>query len=486
MFVRDFSGDNVFFDSFKLIKGADRHSHCAFAIRIEKEKLPSLMSRLGKELVVTISEDKPEPLFCGTIHRIGCDKAHDRVTVTVSARSESAILDEEKKWQIFQNPEKTLGDMVDALEISRLDIKMENAFKSAKYAPVALQGNETDFAFLLRLARCADRHLWIDDVNQGSPALTIGPCVSERARKVDLEKLYQLSEHRDFSGSRALLLKTGEYLRPGFLARIPEEDTDWLLTSLLLERDHERDIFTYELVEYKVAEVEPHPLSCEHAENLLARVMDNQDPDNLGRIRVNFEDAGNPMPLKDRTADNDRLWLDFNPPWAGQGNGIVFVPDKDDIVGTIFVNGELLASTTKRAGVLVEELRKVSDKAIANNTGQRIFWKEKSLELLSAENWLKMDDKQIELKAGENLIRMNGEGIILQTPKNSIILNDKGMKVSVEGDLVQSATGGHEVAADKSIVFKAQKDMTLAASGGKATLTAGSAVEISGSKVKLG
>ena len=214
-----------------------------------------------------------------------------------------------------------------------------------------------------------------------------------------------------------------------------------MITALELKTVHGADRFFYETEEYLPKKIEINPSPLEKTIKFKAKILKNKDEKNLGRVQVQVIDA--------EDEDKEKIWLPYRTPYAGKNGGIVFLPDENDLAELIFTNGEFFVCSAIRENPLQKECQNVSDKYIGNNTEQRIFWKEKSLEIMSFENKIYLDKNKIELTAGENKILMDENGISIQTPKNKISMNGNGIEMNsaaplkVEGkDIVVQAKSG--------------------------------------------
>ena len=128
-----------------------------------------------------------------------------------------------------------------------------------------------------------------------------------------------------------------------------------------------------------------------------ATVKSVDDPEHRGRVQVAFDDKF----IEDMDQSNP-LWIEYRSPYGG----IVFMPDKGDALEVFFVNEEVYAVSTLRKNPLGAECQNVVEKYIGNNFEQRIFWKKKSLEMMSGKNKIVMDDRSIELTVGDSKIIM--------------------------------------------------------------------------------
>lgn len=468
MYVRDISGENVFFESFSLKKGFNRHGECRFRAFAPEELAQDCLNRVGDALYVASDEDHALPLFCGVITSVAREKNLGATSIEIIAQSPSIAVDKEPRRRIFQNPEKTFGEIVESLDLDPCDPKLADAFKNAVHEPVVLQLGETDFELLLRLAKEAGLRVWINDQREDNPALVVAPAISDNVATLPEEKIVRLSERNTESGW-SVEMASLEHFEPGQKLKLGDGGREYLVLAYDLETTRGLDMFNYQLGESGESAPEKSP---ERTAILQARVKDAADPDNLGRVRVAFEN------LEDCCGDDKRLWLPFRPAWSGKASGTVFVPDPDDLLETIFVNGELYASATLRENPLLEECRQVADKCIGNNSGQRIFWREKSLDLLSSENLIHIDEEKIELVVGENQIAISKDGIQLKTPDARIELAKNDLVMSAKGSLSARSDGKWQAESGSGLEISASSDAEIRGSS--------VAVKASGGKVKIG
>ena len=103
-------------------------------------------------------------------------------------------------------------------------------------------------------------------------------------------------------------------------------------------------------------------------------VTDNRDPENRGRVQVDF----NSQSVED-IADDDRLWICVAAVYAGDQGGILFIPDKGDLVDVLWDGREFLVTGVRRTKAISEAYRNVDEKRIVDGRGRSICFGEKGL-----------------------------------------------------------------------------------------------------------
>lgn len=485
MHIGGLTEDGVFLEDFSLVKKAGEHSSLGLKLLAPDALVQDLLGKVGEKITALPLKNQNEPIFKGIVTQASLRKGYAGNELEIAAVSESIELDEEGKKKLFQNPEKKLGDILSVLDLHACGLELAAKFKDAVCEAVICQNEETDFQFLRRMAALAGWPLWLDDMNI-KLALVVAGCVSDKKVKFESDLMHSLRRIRAWKKPESALVASAQFVNPGFLATLPDDSTVWRVESVHGRLEHGVDLYEYELGEYEEPEVKLDEPAWLPALKLTGRVAAADDPENLGRVRVQFEE------IEDETPDDKKLWIPYRPGWAGKNSGIVFIPDKDDLVEAFFINGQLYCASALREHALAEECQKVADKAICNNTGQRIFWKEESLELLAAENRLYMDKEKIELTVGENLLRLDKDTILLQTPRTKVSLKGDALRLETEGALESIGQKACKIETGKEGSFNCGGQLLLSASG-KAQIKGsgvnvdggGGNVNISGMKINL-
>ena len=418
-------GEENFFETIKLTKAANQHSICQFKQRVAEEKFSVYQNAIGKTISVEL--DSGRPIFFGEVAEVFIEPTYHGSCVEVKAVSASQKTDETKATRIFQSPDKKFQEILNPERLSLKNCSVELDAKLAAKAcrEIILQDDETKFDFVKRLAAWQGRRVWVRDTWQGQCALKVAPAADETMNKISPEDVISLRIGRRGQLQTAELI-TRKYFELGRLLTLKDNPCKFLIVGLEVyhERDVERIRFDLEeLTEPKPAEILQTPIA-----KLKAKVTDINDKENLGQILVQFE-------IEDK--DAKKSWLPYRTPYSG----IIFLPELGECVEVFYTRGECYAVSTLRTKTLDSEFQNVVDKFIGNNRKQRIFFREKSLEIKSAETSLFMDEKKIVLRVGENEIIMDGQGITLKTGGNLTEQVGKDLSSKVGGKIALTASG---------------------------------------------
>lgn len=475
--------------SFILIKREGSHTSCRFTFRTVSENVLPLLSKEGS--AITVQRDDGSTLFYGLIRSVAVEQNHHGAILHVEAASYSVLTDEESHTRIFQKPVQTLQDILPKLDWSKSKCEL-NLGDAGNQKPTgliladtetnaAIQNDETDFAFLRRLTARSNFCLWVVDTNSGRNELRVAKHLAER--QVAAKDIISIARSRSH-GQTNLCLRTlaKAELDTGQLVKIEGIPNKFVVMSKTVQKEHETFNFDYELVEeknsVKVAEVP----KC--ARIFAVEITDSNDPKHLGRVQVKFTDDG----VKDMGVQPDVIWIPYRTPYGGKDGkgGIVFLPDKGDKAEVLLLERRLWVADSFRKSELLKECSNVAEKYIGNNTQQRVFWKEKSLELVSFKNRVVLDEKKIELTIGDSqtCLFMDKDKILLQTEGNAVELSAHGIKLKAQKDIAVKSEADIHVTAKQNLRTESNKDSSFKVAG-KMTLKADDKITIDGSKVNI-
>lgn len=172
-------------------------------------------------------------------------------------------------------------------------------------------------------------------------------------------------------------------------------------------------------------------------------VTDNQDPNNMARVRVSF-----PW-LSD---DNVSWWARIAVPMAGSGRGTYFLPEVNDEVLVAFEHGDV------KSPYVVGALWNGQDAPPTNNSdGQN------NLRLIHSRSGhlIRLDDTDGDEKI-EVIDKTGGNKITIKSSDNSMSLECTGdMSLSCKGKMTLNATAGIEMTSDADIKIQADATMDI-------------------------
>lgn len=245
----------------------------------------------------------------------------------------------------------------------------------------------------------------------------------------------------------------------------------------------------------------------------MARVTDQQDPQNLGRVKVQF--------MWQEMSKGESYWMRVQSPDAGKSDkveknrGFVFIPEIGDLVmvgyeqgnpdrpfvmGSVFykensggVTGEnTLKSITTRSGHTLEfnddeegewgiTVRDINGNTVRLNT------KDKHIEITAPET-IMLTAKNIELAATEDIKLAAERNIETASKEKSVFTSEGDMSLHSEQDMLLDSSGKVSVVASKEFMAQGQDStlfgQTSATVSGQQTLVEGSQTVIQGASHK--
>jgi len=252
------------------------------------------------------------------------------------------------------------------------------------------------------------------------------------------------------------------------------------------------------------------PVNCEYPPYLIsdlypqssaqrAKVIDNKDPEKMGRIRVQF--------LWQEEQDSNLMtpWIRIAQPHGGDAKGFYFIPEINEEVMVDFENGN--AEKPYVVGTLYHCNQKPKDnhvfddnilKSIRTRNGHTISFVDEGVGgrmgiFDSEKDTGTFRSYFIGLDSDKKLIKLISRGNIELYASNNIIMNAGGNIESTAGyDIIDKA--GHDInmKADNDIIMKADNDKKVDVAnnltvtvGSAKSVSAGSITEAAGGEMKL-
>lgn len=453
------------------------HGNLRCLLSIDEKQERAFHGAINAEVKVVPDELS---IFNGIVQSVSIDKQFSAIRVEILAASTSILEELEPKCRIFQSDTNKYGDILsrDKLELKNCDISLGSSIKAMKYKEIAFQNQESNFSFIKRLAEKANVPVWVNDFSASKAKIVLQDVLIDSVRQIKDKDIIKWRIINAANGNRAEI-KLRDYINLGRKVSIENDGKTYVVYAVTMEMEHGSIYYTYELREdKKLPVIDMKMTDLEKTVRLKAKVKNQDDPEHKGRLQVEFIDEG----LKDVNKDKPR-WLPFIIPYTGKAGGVVFIPDKDDVVDVVFSNGECYVTAARRENKLADECQKVIDKYIGNNTKQRIFWKEKSLELMSDENKIYMDKEKIELTVGTSKITMDKDSIILKAGKAVMRLDKNGIVMDGASSKMQLSSNGID-GSGRNVKIGGNNSIELSG-GSTAKLHGGSKVAISGSSINL-
>lgn len=180
-----------------------------------------------------------------------------------------------------------------------------------------------------------------------------------------------------------------------------------------------------------------------------AIVTDNSDPDNLGRIKIQF-------PWDDEA--NQSYWARVVTPMSGDSFGVNFLPEVDDEVLVCFLGGDIqrpvILGSLWNQNLMPPYSNEDGEnniRAIKSRSGHEIILNDKSgyekIEIKHSNGQRIMLGNGIKIKSSNTNIEIDGDSnISISSAKNITLKSDmeikiKGMNVSIEADALLELKG---------------------------------------------
>lgn len=163
----------------------------------------------------------------------------------------------------------------------------------------------------------------------------------------------------------------------------------------------------------------------------LAKVVKNEDPENLGRIQAEFLDFEDSLP-------SDRTWITYLCTFTEDSGGVIFIPDAGETIHVFVENGICYADGCVRKTAINDQLQNIKNRTIC--VRNKLF---------------KFSDEQIEL---------TGFGYNIEVNEKGLYVSGETIKIDAEEDKVRVRCGDSRITMDKnSIDFQSKSEAVIKA-----------------------
>lgn len=409
----------------KLEKKVNAHSSCEIEMIFEGVDSSSLKRYIGLEILVENDERK---LMRGKISRVYLKQTFSVSTVVFYAKSLSVMADEKKFNRIFQDTKKKNSDIMRLIGKGTCDFQIiDKGYAGEIIDCVVIQKNETDFEFAERLAVSKGEYLFVDDISQKC-MIDIGKCYCDKINSIQEADVVVCDyEIRQFQ--ERIIFTSREFFEFG--SKISMNGFDYLIVGFTLIFENGTENYQYELLR-NMGESDEYVLN---ASVILGKgkVVNNEDPDRLGRIQVAF------LEYEDLQSDN-RVWIPYVNNLTEQDCGVLFLPDKDEIVNVYYCNSHCYASGCVREKAFNNQMNDV--------TVRSIFTRNIRTDI---------SDKAVELNAFDFKILINDKGISVQKDKVKISVDSSEVLIKNDKSFVEISNSSIKIASDSKLQFKSKE-----------------------------
>lgn len=256
---------------------------------------------------------------------------------------------------------------------------------------------------------------------------------------------------------------------------------------------------TFEAVSSGVSYLEPPKVEMPFAQAQIATVVSNEDPDQKGRVEVQFQW---------QSGDMKTSWIRVMTPDGGSSDkvgtnrGFLFIPEKDDQVmvgfryndpNRPFVMGSLFSGTTGAGG---SDGNKI--KSITTRSGSTIVFDDDdndgSITITdAASNSVSLDgtgvisvtaNDQISLSTGSSSLTMKSDGEITLQGENIIISAKTKATMESQGEVVINGAKGATMDSPKLATVSSAKEVNITGTA-KTIVSSSASTEIQGTIIKL-
>lgn len=403
----DISGyDEYIIENIVILDEKNKHSKCIIDLKVDNGILNEFIveNQIGKKEICASIEGKI--VFYGILKKIKCECTYLNTNVHIEAVSFSDSLDSEKNCRIFQNPDKTFGNLNDFFKKENIYINcVDKNISNKKISEILIQNNETDFEFIKRIYANENIDINIDARKKTVCCLNAGDLQTSKFLNVEDVKKYERIIYENYEKAEVVTSKLFEVgIEIEFLGE------KYKVVSRKIENRYENFEIKYLLVNgNNDKELNDKDMVIDLG---LAKVTANQSEDNLGKIQVEFLNYKNEMSDK-------KAWIDYITPLTEKDGGIVAIPDIGEYVEVLMNDKECIAIGCIRKTPLSENLRDID---------KRYF--------LSRNCSFKIDNDNLDVEIGNNKVNITKDVMAVANEKFDVIIKGDQCKIGFDNSKI--------------------------------------------------
>ncbi len=430
------------YHSFEITAEKNKHTICSVSFIINPDRAEDYLLTAEQRKRVEIYSDSGDCVMKGIVSAVSVNYGITRTTADVTITSESLLLQEKCEERIFQNPNKTYRDILKTYPEVEIGIcgHLNDTIEEIIY-----QHKTDDFSFLLYLAGRCETGLWITEEGKVSFGL-----INNKKTFSDDETVYQKSvldkKLTATKFGREISLLTMEQIPNGSI--LLYNQTEYTICSVNICEEYNETYFRYKGFtnpDYEAADIRTLITK--------AKVTDNKDPDNQGKIQVQFTE------FTDNSSE--KTWIPYLTDFVGKNNaGIVMIPDIDDEVIICISDGTAYAVNSLRNEKIPENCCDIDKKYIA--VEKSVFAIDENTVLV------KQGDKMSNVITKDAVISENDKSKI-RLDSSSVTIETENSGITINSEHIQSKNG-------KSVVTVASDKILAENNKGKLNISDSSVV----------
>lgn len=396
-------------------------------------------------------------IFSGIIEKV---EIRDNI-VKLEAKSFSIELDRVKRKRTFQDKEKTYKDIIDAVVKESKYNKFKFIISQNCNKPIEkliIQYDETDWEFLKRIMSHLGESIIIEN----------GISYDKEIAENNKDKKWAICLGFLDDGKRDLhkpkyLVKGSVNLKEDYLLSsssakyeighyISHNEKLYIVTKSNIKNDGNVIIYEYTMVSKEKFISNRIKNQNIAGETILAEVVEAGTGENLTRVRVDFifdKIPESKVPDNTRNAWN-KHWFRLSTPYAGEGTGMYFMPEKGDKLLITFMNSEeensFAGESIRDDNKFIDRNTELVHKRIKISTGQQVMLSKELEKVMLIGN----DDRTVYEDVTKDHVRIvadESEGIF---QKDVISLQVGESRIVLGPDSIEIKCGSSHIKLDKS------------------------------------